>query len=61
MYTVGEKINTFYINPPIAKEDQYVIGEEKKIVDLDTREVLATFIVDYTDDTNVVGTINWVK
>ena len=60
VYTVGQKINTRYINGPLPKDEQYKIGQTVSIIHTEHGE-LATFIVDRTDAMNVSGTVNWVN
>lgn len=61
MYELNEKIKTRYVPNPVSKDWQYMIGEEVQVFDTQTREVIATFIVETTDEYEVTGTINWVK
>lgn len=61
MYKLNEKIKTYYVPNPVPEDRQYMLGEEVQVIDTDTREVIATFIVETTNEYEVTGTINWVK
>lgn len=61
MYKLDQEIKTYYLNCPLPEHLQHKIGEEVKIKFMDTGEVIATFIVETTDEYVVTGKINWLK
>lgn len=57
-YCAGQQITTTYTNAPVSDDSKYQIGQE---VDVSENGILiASFIVDKTDNTVVHGTINKV-
>lgn len=61
MYQLEEEITTHYIDSPLSADKQYKIGDKVEIFELDTRQIIATFIVTHTDEFTAKGIINWIK